>query len=154
MEILNQMYAFNDKKGRPICLIPEATAIIQSEFYQEKNKRLFYVAKCYRYERPQMGRYREFTQFGVELLNSDNSDKDEVIFILKECLDMCEVSYTIDACVKRGLDYYIEDGFEARCEQLGAQKQIAGGGRYKNGIGFAIGIDRILITKIQLSYEV
>ena len=37
----------------------------------------------------------------------------------------------------------IEDGFEISCPQLGAQKQVCGGGRYKQGIGFAIGFDRL-----------
>jgi len=60
-EILNQMYAFQDKKQRDICLIPEVTAIIQ-ETYKEhwiktkpKPHKIFYVSRCYRYERPQAG---------------------------------------------------------------------------------------------------
>jgi histidyl-tRNA synthetase len=49
--------------------------------------------------------------------------------------------------VKRGLDYYIEDGFEIACPELGAQKQVVGGGRYSNGIGFAVGFDRLALCK-------
>jgi histidyl-tRNA synthetase len=48
--------------------------------------------------------------------------------------------------VKRGLGYYVEDGFEVECPNLGAQKQIAGGGRYDCGIGWAIGVDRLLFA--------
>jgi len=43
------------------------------------------------------------------------------------------------------LDYYKEGmGFEIICDQLGSSKQICGGGEYTVGIGFAIGIDRLL----------
>ena len=41
-------------------------------------------------------------------------------------------------------------GFEIVCEQLGSSKQICGGGEYDGGVGFAIGIDRLLET---LKYE-
>jgi len=73
-EVIDQMYAFGDKKGRPICLVPEITGIIQEQWRagwsrsERKPCRVFYVARCYRYERPQDGRYREFTQVGIELL--------------------------------------------------------------------------------------
>ncbi len=47
--------------------------------------------------------------------------------------------------VKRGLDYYKDGkGFEITCEKLGSSKQIVGGGEYDGGVGFAVGIDRIL----------
>jgi histidyl-tRNA synthetase len=148
------MYAFPDKKGRPICLIPEVTGIIQ-ELYNsglknlKKPVRIFYVSRCYRYEKPQAGRYREFTQLGVELLGGKApDDKEEIMSVFKECLDKVEnIDYNISLSVKRGLDYYVEDGFEAECLNLGAQKQVAGGGRYAEGIGFALGIDRLLLAK-------
>jgi histidyl-tRNA synthetase len=37
-------------------------------------------------------------------------------------------------------------GFEAHSEKLGAQRQIAGGGRYAEGVGWAIGLDRLLLA--------
>jgi histidyl-tRNA synthetase len=49
--------------------------------------------------------------------------------------------------VKRGLAYYTEEGFEISCPALGSQKQVLGGGRYAEGIGFAIGIDRLMLVK-------
>ncbi len=66
--------------------------------------------------------------------------------LLRQALDATNVTYQLDREVKRGLGYYIEDGFEARCPQLGAQQQIAGGGRYAEGIGWAIGLDRLLLA--------
>ena len=148
------MYAFKDKKERPICLIPEATAIIQQMYKTEwsktqKTMKLFYLARCYRYERPQAGRYREFWQFGVECLGAKApDDAEEVKSILRELMASSGVKdWAINDSVKRGLDYYVEDGFEVECPILGAQKQVAGGGRYETGIGFAIGVDRLLLAK-------
>jgi histidyl-tRNA synthetase len=65
---------------------------------------------------------------------------------LKGCLDLFPIDYKFNDTVKRGLNYYVEDGFEVEVETLGAQKQIAGGGRYKEGIGWAIGLDRMLMS--------
>ncbi|HEY6081594.1 MAG TPA: ATP phosphoribosyltransferase regulatory subunit, partial [Polyangiaceae bacterium] len=152
-EIVGQMYAFNDKKGRPICLVPEITGPLQEAWRsqwcrQSRPRRLFYIARCYRYEAPQAGRYREFTQLGVELLGGTApDDQREVLALLRSVLDLTGVPYALDERVKRGLGYYTEAGFEARCELLGAQKQIAGGGRYAEGIGWAIGLDRVLLAR-------
>jgi histidyl-tRNA synthetase len=154
-EIVDQMYAFPDKKGRPICLVPEITGLVQEQ-WREWSKtsrapcRVFYVARCYRYERPQAGRYREFTQVGVELLGgTPPDDRREVEALLVQVLDDVGVEYEIDRQVRRGLTYYTEDGFEALCPGLGAQKQIAGGGRYAEGIGWAIGLDRLLLALLR-----
>ena len=147
------MWAFQDKGGRDVCLIPEATGLIQ-ELWRDKWQgmgkpmKLFYVSRCYRYERPQAGRYREFTQFGVEYLGgSSPTDRSEVVDLLRTCLDAAGVDYVLNDAVKRGLTYYVEEGFEAECAKLGAQKQIAGGGRYAEGIGWAIGLERLLLAK-------
>lgn len=150
-EIINQMYAFKDKGDRDICLIPEATALIQSLWNDglkgavKHPAKFFYIQRCYRYEKPQAGRYREFTQAGIEILgNKDN--KELCINTLKKCLDFFNIEYKLNDSVKRGLSYYTEDGFECEVEYLGAQKQIAGGGRYAEGIGFAIGVDRLMLA--------
>lgn len=149
-EILGQMYTFKDKGDRDVCLIPEVTAIIQEQWkagwIKEKKKpyRVSYLARCYRYERPQAGRYREFWQWGCEYLGNGEEGLEEIQTLLKDTLDHLALTYKFNNSVKRGLDYYVEDGFEAECDVLGAQKQIAGGGRYDCGVGFAIGIDRVL----------
>lgn len=70
----------------------------------------------------------------------------EVDDLLVAVLDGLGVEYELDREVKRGLAYYVEDRFEAKCPALGAQKQIAGGGRYAEGIGWAIGLDRLLLA--------
>lgn len=153
-EIVNQMWAFDDKGGRAVCLIPEVTGLVQelwrdkwSEGGRKKRKAIFYVQRCYRYERPQAGRYREFTQFGVELLGpASEANNKEVKELLISCLEKLGVDFSFTDAVKRGLTYYVEGGFEAECSALGAQKQIAGGGRYTEGVGWAIGVDRVMLA--------
>jgi histidyl-tRNA synthetase len=102
--------------------------------------------RCYRYDRPQSGRYREFTQAGVELLGGDApGDRDEVVDLLRQVLGLFAIRYELKDGVRRGLSYYVEGGFEAEVTGLGAQKQVAGGGRYAEGVGWAIGLDRLLL---------
>lgn len=148
-EVINQMYVFQDKAERSLCLRPEATAtcqlLAQTTYKKFKNLKLFYWQRCYRYERPQAGRYREFTQFGIEILNP-TTDWEEALLSLASLM----LTRTIDAPieisrgVKRGLGIYNANGFEILVNQLGAQKQVVGGGPYENGQGFAIGVDRLL----------
>lgn len=153
-EIVNQMWAFPDRGGRPVCLIPEATGPVQQLWRDSwsrtwpKPSRIFYVQRCYRYERPQRGRYREFTQLGVELLGGTAPDAAvETKQLLLELLDALGLrGFTFSDSVRRGLSYYVEDGFEVEVATLGAQKQVAGGGRYAEGIGWAIGVDRLMLA--------
>jgi histidyl-tRNA synthetase len=152
-EIVGQMWSFNDKGGRAVCLIPECTALVQQMWRQEWSKtvkrpyRIFYIQRCYRYERPQAGRYREFTQAGVEILGGQAPEDATIAEAsLMECLNALGVTYSYNRAVKRGLNYYVEDGFEAEVRYLGAQKQVAGGGRYAEGIGWAIGVDRVSLA--------
>jgi histidyl-tRNA synthetase len=146
----NLMFNFQDRGNRNLCLAPEYTAVVQklanSTFKQQRDVKLFYVAECFRGEKPQAGRYRQFTQLGVEILNPHNINTIYPLAILAE--DLIQVvtnDYDINFDVTRGLDYYKEGkGFEVSCESLGSSKQICGGGIYEGGIGFALGIDRLL----------
>ncbi|MDQ1925207.1 ATP phosphoribosyltransferase regulatory subunit, partial [Massilia pseudoviolaceinigra] len=149
-EILSQMYVFPDKKNRSLCLRPEATATVQliadKHFPRQKNVKLWYFERCWRYERPQEGRYREFFQFGLEVLNPDaDTMRDELITLAEKMVSIKTSDYELARAVKRGLDYYTTDGFEIAVAALGAQKQVVGGGTYRQGIGFAIGFDRLML---------
>ena len=151
------MWIFKEQSGKNCCLIPEVTGILQEEFrnkwfyeYKKKPLKLFYINKCYRYETPQKGRYREFTQIGIEILGGKEREqyKKESINLLKDVLKLFpELEYNFNESAKRGLGYYTEEGFEVECNNLGAQKQIAGGGVYPEGVGWAIGLDRLLLAK-------
>lgn len=152
-----KMWTFDTRGDNPtrVALVPEITGMIQELWNSgwsksmKKPTRLFYLSRCYRYDRPQKGRYREFTQFGIELLGNRNpeQEKQEVIDLLDKCLSDLKIPYTLEREIKRGIGYYTEDGFEAESEALGAQRQIAGGGRYAEGIGWAIGVDRVMLLK-------
>lgn len=148
----NLMFNFTDRGNRDICLAPEYTAVIQqlSKHYKfQKNVKLFYVQECFRGEKPQDGRYRQFTQLGVEIINPENVKIEELGVLACDLLNLVnDLEYEINYNVVRGLDYYKDGkGFEISCPSLGSSKQICGGGEYDGGIGFAIGIDRILKNK-------
>lgn len=153
-EILGQMYVFPDKKDRMLCLRPEATATVQliadKHFARRKNVKLWYFERCWRYERPQVGRYREFFQFGMEVLNPDSDGiRAELIALAETMVRLRTTDYVVASAVKRGLDYYTADGFELAVPELGAQKQVVGGGTYPQGIGFAVGFDRLMLCRKQ-----
>ena len=151
-EIRNQMYIFPDKKERELCLRPEATATIQlladKHLKRQKNVKYWYFERCWRYEKPQLGRYREFFQFGIEIINPTSPNiTNELISIAEKMVGLKTEEFEINKSVKRGLDYYIEDGFEISVPKLGAQKQVLGGGIYNQGIGFGIGFDRLMLCE-------
>lgn len=152
-EIASQMWTFKDKGGRDTCLVPEGTAMLQKAYRDKWSKELpkpircFYVNRFFRYERPQAGRYREFTQFGIEILGpTPETYEAECQTLLKSALDAVGASYEFDVEVMRGLSYYSRNGFEARIPTLDAQQQVAGGGVYAEGCGWAIGVDRLVLS--------
>ncbi len=76
---------------------------------------------------------------------------------VQELLNSAEIAFTINPRMVRGLDYYTGTTFEFVSEKLGAQSGIGGGGRYDglmaelggsdlSGIGFGLGVDRILMA--------
>jgi histidyl-tRNA synthetase len=147
----NMMYTFTDRGNRDICLAPEYTAVVQQlsneTFKMTKNVKLFYIGECFRGEKPQAGRYRQFTQFGVEVINPTEDMTDEMLEIATKLIELATDNYEVNLDATRGLDYYKGGkGFEIACPELGAQKQICGGGSYEGGIGFALGICRLILT--------
>ncbi len=268
-EIVDQLYNFKDKSDRDLTLRPEITAPVARLYLNELEKtavkpiKLYYYGSCFRYERPQKGRFRQFWQFGCELIGAktpqgeaevialcsdaisslgittadvninhlgiirglfehfnisieiqreimviiDKGDKDllieslsgdepvieneelnEILLILidmvgdksiiddieelispydepKKALEelkeliallesFCVDNYTLNLGVARGLDYYTGIVFEIYVPELGAQKQICGGGSYSlvkvfggqevESTGFALGFDRLM----------
>ena len=268
-EIVDQLYNFKDKSDRELTLRPEITAPVARLYLNELEKtsakpiKLYYYGSCFRYERPQKGRFRQFWQFGCELIGAktpqgeaevialcsdaiqslgiatadvninhlgiirglfkhfeisdetqreimviiDKGDKDllveslsgespvidneklnkillklidlvgdksiiyevekliepysepkDALNELKELIELLEAfkveNYTLNLGVARGLDYYTGIVFEIYVPQLGAQKQICGGGSYSlvkvfggqevESTGFALGFDRLM----------
>ncbi len=91
--VTKEMYEFTDKKGREFVLRPEGTAgtiraFVENKIYaQSQPTKLFYNGPIFRYERPQKGRQRQFTQFGIELIGAKSPAADvEVIMMAYQML--------------------------------------------------------------------
>lgn len=89
-DIVNkEMYTFDDKGGRSLTLRPEMTAgvmrsIVTNKLYANADlpMKFFYMGPCFRYERPQAGRYRQFHQFGIEAVGAPSYHQDAEAIIL------------------------------------------------------------------------
>lgn len=163
----NMMFTLTDRGNRNLCLAPEYTAVVQklanTQYKYQKDVKLFYVQECFRGENPQAGRYRQFTQFGVEILNPTKDCYDYTIGLADDLMCLYTGEGLWDGTkwydrpfetsreVTRGLDYYKNGkGFEMFVPEYGEEKrrlQLCGGGEYDGGIGFAIGIDRLMLCK-------
>jgi histidyl-tRNA synthetase len=99
--IIEEMYVFLDKGGRKLALRPEITASVIRMYINEakvakKPLRWYYFADCFRYERPQKGRYRQFWQFGVELIGADTPLADaEMVILAADMLNATGVIYDL-----------------------------------------------------------
>ncbi len=134
-DIVNkEMYTFTDKGGRSITLKPEGTAGVVRAFIENGMAssalpaKLYYLTQCFRYERPQAGRLREFHQFGIEYFGAKTPDTDaEVILVAKtfiEKLGIKNVSLYINSigckdCRKKyeeALKNYLKANYDNLCE--------------------------------------
>ena len=86
--VQKEMYTFEDKGGRSITLRPEGTAslvrsyIENSLYANPQPTKLYYLISCYRYEKPQSGRLREFHQFGIECFGGAATATDAEVITL------------------------------------------------------------------------
>ncbi len=87
--VRKEMYTFPDKGDRLLTLRPEFTAgimrlVVQNKLYatNELPLKLYYVGPVFRYERPQLGRYRQFNQFGVESIGHNSPMNDVEVIVL------------------------------------------------------------------------
>lgn len=98
--VTKEMYDFKDKKGRDITLRPEGTAgiiraVVENKLYAINDLPLkyYYSGSFFRYERPQVGRYREFMQFGVEVVGSNSYlDDIDTILLIKNILKELKIN--------------------------------------------------------------
>ena len=102
--VQKETYDFTDRGGRCFTLRPEGTAGVARNFIEDKlygNQssvvKEFYIGTMYRYERPGLGRNREFTQFGVECLGSDD-----------EMMDAEVISFSYNILKELGLDVTVK----------------------------------------------
>lgn len=253
--VQKEMFTFEDLGGRSVTLRPEGTAAVCRAYVEHgmhklaQPVRLWYWGPFFRYEAPQAGRYRQFTQVGAEAIGTDSPLADaEAIGLLDELLrslgvpgvklklgslgspqgrteyrrelqdylrrhqadlsaevvaridsnplrafdakdpgtqavmveapklldrlegedaehfaelrsllEASQIEYSLDPTLVRGLDYYSRTVFAFTCDELGAQSEIGGGGRYDGlieqlggpsaaAVGWAAGVERILLA--------
>ena len=87
--VQKEMYTFTDRGNRSMTLRPEGTAAVVRSFvenkmfgYPDQPVKLYYTGPMFRYERQQAGRYRQFVQFGVEAIGSDDPAIDAEVIAL------------------------------------------------------------------------
>lgn len=90
--VQKEMFAFKDQGGVHMCARPEATASIVRSYLQhsmDQNKpitKLFYIGPLFRHERPQKGRYRQFHQFGAEVLGKRSPSLDVELILMMDSI--------------------------------------------------------------------
>lgn len=130
--VQKEMYTFDDKGGRSITLRPEGTAGAARSFLENGlcnealPQKVCYLTSCYRYEKPQAGRLREFHQFGVECFGTDSPLADaEIIALAKALFDelgVTDLSLEINSigCPTCRAEYHkaLREYFSARKDEL------------------------------------
>ncbi len=143
-DIVNkEMYTFLDKGGRSLTLRPEMTAgvmrsVVTNKLYANADLplRYYYFGPCFRYERPQAGRYRQFHQFGVELIGAKTCYDDiEVMFLGNDylkSLGLDEIQISINTLgdektrenYKNALKEYFAKYIDNMCEDCKRRYQV------------------------------
>ncbi len=129
-----QMYSFDDLAGRNITLKPEGTspaarAFIEHGIYSEMQPtKLYYITPCFRYEKMQKGRYRQFHQMGTEIFGTKSPMADaEIVSIAADMLDavgMKEIELRINsvgcpvcrAKHREALKAFLADRYDGLCD--------------------------------------
>ncbi len=101
--VSKEMYTFEDKKGRSLTLKPEGTAGVVRAYIQHGMNNwpqpvaLYYIEPHFRYDRPQKGRYRQFHQFGIEVIGEKDPSLDaQIIYLAYQILDDLGISHLFD----------------------------------------------------------
>ncbi len=108
-----EMYLFEDRGGEQLALRPETTASVCRAYIEHgmasrpQPVRLFYFAQKFRYDRPQAGRYRQHTEFGVEAIGDGDASVDA------EVIDLLATFY--DALGLRGLELHLNSIGDGQC---------------------------------------
>lgn len=108
---------------------------------------------------------RKLTEAAPEMLRYLCPECAEHFQTLQQCLQAIGAKYVLNPALVRGLDYYTKTVFEITWEKLGAQTAICGGGRYDGlveecggpstpGVGFAMGLDRLLLAMEQAGISI
>ena len=96
--IKGELYHFKDKGERDLALRPELTASVARLYNNNLQKtvkplKMYYFGSCFRYERPQAGRFRQFWQFGVEVIGGTPVyNEAELIAMVNEILSKLKIN--------------------------------------------------------------
>lgn len=148
----HRMFGVTDSTGSACgVLVPERTDQVRrmvSCGMLEPGEKVYYCERCYRHDQPQANRYREFTQFGVEWIGATPSEAMSCIDDARKIFESFSILHDFEgefrAHVDRGSAFYSGDTFECHVSALGASSQVLGGGRYDEGFGWAIGVERLI----------
>ena len=141
--VRKEMYTFPDKGDRLLTLRPEFTAgimrlVVQNKLYatNELPLKLYYVGPVFRYERPQLGRYRQFNQFGVESIGNNSPMNDTEVIVLAYTI-LCSlglegVTIKINTLgdedsrnnYRKALKEYFKDHIENMCEDCKSRYEL------------------------------
>lgn len=133
--VTKEMFTFPDRKGRSLTLRPEGTAPVVRAYLENRMDRnskvvkLFYLGSMFRCEKPQAGRFRQFNQFGIEIIGTKSPAADaEVILTVLEIyrklgLKNLEILINSVGCKKCRIDYiqklkkYLKDKKDFLCSE-------------------------------------
>lgn len=96
--IKEELYHFQDKGGRDLSLRPEMTASVARLYNNNLQKtakplKMYYFGSCFRYERPQAGRFRQFWQFGIEVIGGTPIyNEAEIITLVNDVLSRLKIN--------------------------------------------------------------
>ncbi|MEG2539519.1 MAG: histidine--tRNA ligase [Clostridium sp.] len=131
--VQKEMYTFMDKGDRSITLKPEGTApaarsFIENNLGVDQQLKMYYITPCFRYERPQAGRLREFHQFGVEFFGASGYEADAelislaIAYLKKLGIEGLKVNINNLGCKECRTKYndalkdYLRSNMESLCE--------------------------------------
>jgi len=133
--VTKEMFTFPDRKGRSLTLRPEGTAPVIRAYLENgmdrisKVIKLFYLGPMFRCEKPQAGRFRQFNQFGIEVIGTKSpaADAEVIITVLdvykKLGLKNLEILINSVGCKKCRVDYiqklkkYLKDKKDFLCSE-------------------------------------
>lgn len=120
--VTKEMYTFTDRGNRSVTLRPENTAsavraYLEHKMYGDQQvHKMFYIGSMFRYDRPQAGRYREFHQFGLEVLGASSPLADAEVIAMA-----CEIFHKLGL---RDLDLHLNSIGDRNCRPAYRQKLI------------------------------
>lgn len=120
--VTKEMYTFTDRGNRSVTLRPENTASVVRAYLEHKMygdqqvHKMFYIGSMFRYDRPQAGRYREFHQFGLEVLGASSPLADAEVIAMA-----CEIFHKLGL---RDLDLHLNSIGDKNCRPAYRQKLI------------------------------